>query len=200
MASSSSANDPLVTTQGASKYTRTHANRTKAGAAASARKHKKPKIASVERLPPDTSSTVVEPGVCCVLYGQLDPDKVASLELMRGERGCYKYVQRSAGGRFFDVTYYNAEIGKSVFLGRFVDECTASLAHALARSDLTCRTVDRAAQCRIERIFVQSANPDRLHSIAAQSAPIPSAAMSSLPVEEEDSLDFDSLFEELANE
>ena len=130
-------------------------------------------------------------GVCKIKYESIDPNKVASYELARGDRGTFKYVQRTADGRFFDVSYYNAELGKSVPLGRFVDECTASLAHALARSDLTCRTVDMAAQHLIERLFVTNAVTEELQV----DNPLPSENFGSSNALDSMGLDYDTLFE-----
>lgn len=193
MASSSSAQAALVTTQGASVYYRTRVNRTKASAASSGSRKLLKKAKTDIRLPPDAHSTIAnEPGVCYVPYGGMDPTKIAGYELMRGTDGSYKYVQKTADARFFDVSYFNAEIGKSVFLGRFVDECTASFAHALARSDMTCRTVDRAAQGLIERAFVPT--PNQVQGMAMSQPSIPLPATSRGNIFEEDSLDYDTLF------
>lgn len=192
-----STTDPaLVSTQGATRYTAASVNRTKYKAV-QPKKNKKAKHGT--SIPSVAISSATKPendGVCRVPYSNLDSTKVIGFELMRGERGTYKYVQHTANGQF-EVTYFNAELGKTVFLGRFTDECTASFAHALARSDLTCRTVDRAAQSLIESLFVQNASQTSIKTLARQELPIPTAAMSKQPVEEE--LDFDSLFEEIVN-
>jgi hypothetical protein len=200
MSSSSSAQAALVTTQGASVYSRASVNRTKPSAGSSTYRKSVKKIKTDAKLPPDVHSTIAnEPGVCYVPFSGMDPIKTAAYELMRGGGGSYKYVQQTADGRFFDVSYYNAEIGKSVFLGRFADECTASFAHALARSDMTCRTVDRAAQGLIERAFVVSVTSNQVQSMATIVPPIPSSAMSNGDPIEDDSLDYDTLFEELVS-
>ena len=181
-------------------YSRARVNRTKAAGGTSAPRKAVKKIKTDDRLPPDTrTTTTTEPGVCYVPFSGMDVTKIAGYELMRGDGGSYKYVQQTADGRFFDVSYYNAEIGKSVFLGRFADECTASFAHALARSDMTCRTVDRAAQGLIERAFVVSVTSNQVQSIAMSVPPIPSSAMSNGDPIEDDSLDYDTLFEALVS-
>ena len=194
MASTPSAE--LVTTQGAATYARTATNRTpdEGRARKKPSANKKAKSNHFGRVPPDASGQAYGDGVCHVLYSELDRAKVANYELMRGERGNYKYVQRTADARFYDVAYYNAELGKTIALGRFSDICTASLAHALARSHLTCRTVDRAAQSLIESVFVHDAAPINLTRLASKTLPIPYPGMPNIATED-DALDFDSLFD-----
>ena len=180
-------------------YSRASVNRTKASAVSSAYRKSVKKMKTDAKLPPDVHSTPAnESGVCYVSFAGMDPAKIAGHELMRGNDGSYKYVQKTADGHFFDVSYYNAEIGKSVFLGRFVDECTASFAHALARSDMTCRTVDRAAQGLIERAYVPT--PDQVQSIARSTPSIPLPAKLHGDTLEDDSLDYDTLFKSVVEE
>ena len=185
-----------ITTQGAQQYTRAD-DRNAAKCSKKARKQSSQSAQNTKKSMIAISS-IDDAGICKIKYESIDPKKVASYELARGDRGAFKYVQRTADGRFFDVSYYNAELGKSVPLGRFVDECTASLAHALARSDLTCRTVDMAAQQLIERLFVTNAVTEELNV----DDPLPSKNFGSGNADDElDSmgLDYDTLFEMVAD-
>lgn len=93
--------------------------------------------------------------VCRVDYDLLDVNKIAHVELARDSKGRLKHLMKVEKGRFYDVEYFNAELNKTIALGRFTDSCTASLAHGLARTNLKCRTVDFAAQGFIERLFTQ---------------------------------------------
>ena len=195
----SSADSAWVTTQDATTYVRASVCRTKTGGTKSVRKsthRKKAPDAAISKGPLLAHPSSAEndggddDGVCYVLYSSLG-GMVSTYELMCGERGNYKYVQPTADGRFV-ASYYNAEMSKSVLLGRFVDERTASLAHALARSDVHCRSVDRAAQNAIERLWAQSVSA---HTGNAHATPIPAHGVTAGATGLDDGLDFDSLFE-----
>ena len=113
--------------------------------------------------------------ICHVEYDSIDADKTSHIELARNGRGCLKYVKPVDGGRFHDTSYYNAELNKTIKLGRYSDIFTASLAHGLARTNLICRSVDYAAQGCIERLFAQHHGPvpDEEAPISAHAIPTP---------------------------
>lgn len=125
----------------------------------------KTSVAKVPPRPPPftpvTSMSFVrtDVAVCSVSYDSLSPESVQDFELLRIPDGAFRYVQRNSDGRFFDVSYYNAALKKSIPLGRFVDDATAALAHAIARADDNfkgCRVMPYAAQHKIEEMYVSS--------------------------------------------
>lgn len=93
--------------------------------------------------------------ICRICYDQLDAEAIIHYELLRTETGQLRYVQRTADG-LFESSYYNSQLKKVVPLGKFVDELTAALAHAIARSDRLHSSTPYMAQHEIERLFIAS--------------------------------------------
>ena len=91
--------------------------------------------------------------VCSIDYDALDRSFTAQYDLMKLPSGGFRYVSETNRGMHFDVSYYHHELQKIVFLGRFTDERTASLAHAIARKNATVRAIDKAAQDYIQSML-----------------------------------------------
>ena len=108
----------------------------------------KSKLASTQLRPSTPSSHV-----CHIRFDQLPAQFVGALELVREASGKFRHVQRMADG-IYESSYFNAELGRLIPLGRYIDEYTASFAHALARSDRKTRMTPFHAQDRIEQAFV----------------------------------------------
>lgn len=109
----------------------------------------------VTSFPRVTSSSIP---VCTISIDAISPQIVADFELLRNESGEFRFVYRAADSQFYDVSYYNASLRRTVPLGRFQDAAVAALAHAIARDDGsrdTCRIVPHAAQEYIESLFTR---------------------------------------------
>ncbi len=147
---------------------------------------------SYPRVPSTTSVSV-----CHVKIGEIDPGLILDYELLRDERGSYKYVQRSCDGQFYDVNYYNAHLRRAIPLGRFVDSSTASLAHAIARAPSSSDFISVtpfAAQDHIESLVTRVAESTTMQRAISSSAPLASARTME---DELDITDFDDLISEL---
>lgn len=91
--------------------------------------------------------------VCSIDYDALDRSFTSQYDLMKLPSGGFRYVSPTNGGLHFDVSYYHHELQKIIFLGRFTDERTASLAHAIARKNAAVRAIDNAAQDYIQSML-----------------------------------------------
>lgn len=130
--------------------------------------------------------------VCHLKINELDPTAIVNYELLRDERGGYKYVQRSGNGQF-DVHYFNAHLRRSILLGRFVDASTASLAHAIARcpgSPDLLRTSPHAAQHHVESLVTRSSQTEQLRAMS-------SAALADDATLTDDEVDIETLLGEI---
>lgn len=94
--------------------------------------------------------------VCRVPYDALPASFVSKYELLRRNDGMYRFVQLTSDGFTYDVNYFNAELKRVIPLGRYTDAATASLAHAIARDNDTCRSTNYAAADVIETCYAQS--------------------------------------------
>jgi hypothetical protein len=127
--------------------------------------------------------------ICHVEYDSIHADKISHIELARNGHGCLKYVKPIEGGRFYETSYFNAELNKTIKLGSYSDMYTASLAHGLARTNLVCRSVDYAAQGFVERLFAQHHEP-----VPDKEAHVPALATSTSSGGARDGLDLLDLF------
>ena len=181
----------FVTTQGLTSYEKAVAPND-----ANIKKRKKsskapyPKAELVVPKPPPLPSLNQPAGVCTIKLSEIPPERIAEYELMRCERGSLKYVQSSVDGMFYDVNYWNARLNKSIPLGRFIDPLTASLAHAIARSDQTNFELQL-------RPFAVQEYISRLLAVQDESArAIDESANDEVSnILQEEGLDFDVLFE-----
>ena len=156
----------LVTTQGIDKYEPTFISGR--GQAGTSKRYFPAQFGMPPSLPapPPLSSfvtsfpkvTPVSAPVCTITIDTISPQIVANFELLRKPCGEFRFVYRSADSMFYDVSYYNAGLRRTIPLGRFQDPAVASLAHAIARDDQsrdTCRIVPFAAQEYIESLFTR---------------------------------------------
>ena len=102
------------------------------------------------RMKSDTDEPKSDDTVCSIDYDALDTAFTRQFDLLELPSGGFRYVSPTNGGVHFDVSYYHHELQQVVFLGRFTDPRTASLAHAIARKNPDLRAVDGAAQAYIE--------------------------------------------------
>lgn len=188
-----------VTTQGLSTYERAVNSNDKTATHRQKPKTHKPIAAPTSSTAPVSvplplpSAAVRQPVAACTLkLSQIPPERISQYELMRNERGDIKYVQQSAEGAFYDVNYWNARLGKSIPLGRFTDQLTASLAHAIAReesSKLTFQVQPYAVQDFISRTLAapseQEEEQDQLSELLQPTSSNP---------DDDQLLDFDTLF------
>ena len=156
----------MVTTQGLQKYEPTFISG-KSEARAVKRKLATPApVQPILPAPPSLSSFVTSfpklaaasVPVCTIAIETISPQIVAGFELLRKDSGEFRLVYRSADSLFYDVSYYNASLRRTIALGRFKDPAVAALAHAIARDDKSrdvCRIVPYAAQEYIESLFTR---------------------------------------------
>lgn len=100
-----------------------------------------------------TASTA---GVCRVALEDIDNMLISEYELARDAAGNYKHIRYLDESQVYDSHYQNVEQRRSVCLGRFLHAATASLAHAIARSneaDSRFRCVPYSVQMYIESII-----------------------------------------------
>lgn len=89
--------------------------------------------------------------VCTIRYETLDLQQFGTHMCVR-DMSKLLFRMTSQDGNEFVIMYYNSNIRKNIILGVFTDARTAFVAHALARSELTCRTVPFASQQYIEHV------------------------------------------------
>lgn len=97
--------------------------------------------------------------VCFVKYDDINPAITTMYDLWQTASGAYKFVSQTTDEMYYDSIYFNLEQNKVITLGRFIDERTASLAHAFARAIPSLRVVENAAQKHIEAM-VQATSID----------------------------------------
>lgn len=125
--------------------------------------------------------------ICEVLIEQVPQGILDHHDLLRTRNGdAYRFVQKEQDSDVFAVFYTNVEFKRAVPLGRFRDDATAALAHAIARDDEMCRITPFAAQDRIESIF----SPDPLPVPTT----VPEKPLDDSEMFELNDVDFDSLF------
>ena len=108
----------------------------------------------VMNVPPSISAASA--GVCHVALADIDNLLISEYELVRNGAGEYKHIRLLPDLKIYEAHYHNAEQRRSVCLGRFVHAATASLAHAMARSnegDPRFRCVPYSVQMYIESII-----------------------------------------------
>lgn len=193
-----SASMPMVTTQGCKFYTRAticqphHAKVAHKRSALPAHPipSKTSKMLKTTKLSGSHSSIPV----CSVQYDSIPASQISNYELLRLTNGDFKYIQRTADCKYFDINYYNAELRKPIPLGRFTDSATASLAHAIARSDETCRVVPYAAQGMIEHFSHLPAPPALVQDSVNWISDVMTDAAGTDQMEVSDDMNYDSLF------
>lgn len=89
--------------------------------------------------------------VCKVPLSSIDPSFISHY----GDISVYlSYVNKTSNG--FESSYLNAELNCAVPLGAYSDENTASLAHAITRTNSHYRVTPYAVQDYIERLHMDS--------------------------------------------
>ena len=153
-----------VTTQGLTRYERTSiASSNPAGSG----QHAPVPLSSVSfPIPPALDAFVTSfpkvsgssASVCTIDINSISQEIVCKYELLRLEGGQFRFVQFTPGRRFYEVSYYNAELRRAIPLGHFQDPAVAALAHAIARDKQSremCRVIPYAAQEYIESLFTR---------------------------------------------
>jgi len=164
---------PIVTTHGIRRYTRV--SMAVGGPEVLHPAH--PEAVSVVMNIPSSVSTSTA-GVCHVALDDIDNLLISDYELERDGKGDFKHIRFVAELNIYEALYHNAEQRRSVCLGRFIHAATASLAHAIARSneaDPRFRCVPYSVQMYIESIIRVRDKPMVAQAVASQQ-PTPSDA------------------------
>ena len=147
--SSTTASVAIVTTHGATRYVPVSlSSTTEAQVLHPAQANARTVVMHV----PNASSSVT---VCRASIRDIEPMLVVQHELVRDAHGNFKHVRLHTDTGCYDVHYQNAELRRSIPLGRYSDPATASLAHALARSNdahPSFRSVPYAVQAHIQTL------------------------------------------------
>ena len=193
----------LVTTQGLTTYECTSVDvmpPTKKARCAPSRAYQRPSLSStpIHDAPSIPSRSHGTPPTCNLSIDMLDPELIAKYDLLRTERGAFRYVQASADNTFFDVSYWNAQLHRSIPLGRFTDARMASLAHAIARADESqydCRINPYAAQQHIVNLYTNGGQGGPAQTLASSSCDAPDHPYAAVTEAAEDmGLDIATLF------
>lgn len=127
--------------------------------------------------------------VCNVRYEDISPAITALYELWQTSTGAYRFVSKTGDDMYYDSGYYNHEQNRVITLGRFTDERTASLAHALARSIPSLRFVENGAQRHIEALVKPNGGNSASHTGFSSTTLPGQAAGSSSTGPEDDGVD-----------
>ena len=133
--------------------------------------------------------------VCDVRYEDISPAITALYELWQ-INGRLSFCEKTGDDMYYDSGYYNHEQNRVITLGRFTDERTASLAHALARSIRSLRFVENGAQRHIEALVKPNGGNSASHTGLSSALPGPAARSSSKGAEDDrvDPLEIAKLF------